>query len=258
MRALITVTVLVAMGASNAWGGEMPFVGEWKLNPAKSDFGELTMTFEETGDGAIKVTADGHSYTVKPDGKAYPTPWGNTTSWKSVDASTWETTSRTNGKVTGTSTMKLTSDGKMLNVDSKRTDANGKVSNDSVTYQRASGVSGLSGKWKTKNVQIGAPGTLKIAASGADGLTLTFVEEKGTCDSKFDGKDHPATGPIWPAGWTCNVSKKGASGFDVVWKKDGKTMYEDSFTASADGKMLTNMSDAPAASEKMKAVYERS
>jgi hypothetical protein len=38
--------------------------------------------------------------------------------------------------------------------------------------------------------------TTGIGASGSDGLTLTFVEEKGTCSAKFDGKDHPATGPI--------------------------------------------------------------
>lgn len=88
-------------------------------------------------------------------------------------------------------------------------------------------------------------------------MTLTFVEEKGTCTAKFDGKDYPATGPIWPSGWTCVIAKNGASAIDVTWKKDGKVMYKDTFTPSADGKTLTDLGGAPATTEKIKAVYDR-
>jgi hypothetical protein len=257
MRASMWGPVLVSFWATNAWGGTQPYVGTWQLNPAKSDFGEMTITFAEMADGGMKITVDGQSYTVKADGKEYPTPWGSVTSWKNVDASTWETTNKVDGKVTGTSTLRLGADGRSLSVDSKNIKADGKSSSDSSIYQRVSGTSGLSGKWKTKNVKIGSPGTLTIADKGADGLTLTFVEEKGTCDAKFDGKDHPATGPIWPSGWTCSIAKNGATGFDVVWKKDRKVMYNDSFKISTDGKVLTNESDAPAVSEKIRAVYDR-
>jgi len=59
-----------------------------------------------------------------------------------------------------------------------------------------------------------------ITANGADGLTFTSVEEKGSCTGKFDGKDYPATGPIWAAGWTCSIAKNGAQGLDVTWKKE--------------------------------------
>jgi hypothetical protein len=205
----------------------------------------------------MKVTAEGQSYTFKTDGKDYPTPWGVTTAWKTINATTWESTTKVNGKVVSTATLKLSPDGKTLTVDSKSIKATGETSNDMVAYQRVSGGPGLAGKWKTANVKIGSPGTVLIAASGADGINLTYVEEKGSCSAKFDGKDHPATGPIWPSGWTCSIAKSGPAGFDVSWKKDGKLMYKDSLAVSADGKVLTVMGNAPGTSEKIKAVYDR-
>lgn len=245
---MMTTTLLAA---------DVPYVGKWKLSPAKSDFGETTVTYEQSAAGEIKVVADGLSFTFKADGKEYPTPWGTMTAWKSIDAHTWETTDKTNDKVTGTSVVKLSADGKMLTVDTKTVKATGGSSNDSMTYQRVSDGTGLSGKWKTRNVKSSSPGVLDIASNGADGLTLKFADQGGVCDAKFDGKDYPATGSLWPSGWTCMVAKAGANGFELTWKKDGKTMYKSAITVSADGKTLTEAGGAVSTTEKIKAVYDR-
>jgi len=252
----VRLTILILVLSTMAWAADPPYVGKWKLNVTKSDFGESTVTYEQAANGEMKQTSDGQSYTFKTDGKEYSTPWGTSTSWKAVNATTWETTSKVQGKVTGTATMKLSADGKSLTVDSKSIKATGETSNDSAVYERVTGASGLAGKWKTKNLKIGSPGTAVIAANGADGLTLTYVEEKGNCAPKFDGKDYPATGPIWPSGWTCMIAKSG-DGFDLTWKKDGKVMYKDSFTTSPDGKVLTDLGNAAGTTEKTKAVYDR-
>lgn len=257
VRSIVLVLVLVGMSATVLFAADPPYAGSWKLNPAKSDFGETTVTYEEMAGGRMKFTVDGQSYTFKADGNDYPTPWGITSAWKATDANTWENTSKANAKVVSTATLKLSSDSKTLTVDSKSIKATGDTSNDSAVYQRLSGGSGLAGKWKTKNVKIGSPGTLNIKPSGSDGLNLTWVEEKGACNAKFDGKDHPATGPIWPSGWTCSIAKNGASALDVTWKKDGKVMYRDTFTPSADGKTLTDVSGGAATTEKVKVVYDR-
>jgi hypothetical protein len=251
------VFVLAGVAATTLFAADPPYVGTWKLNPAKSNFGETTVSYEEMAGGQMKVTAEGQSYTLKADGKEYPTPWGGMTAWKAVDASTWEVTNKANAKVVGTATLKLAADGKTLTVDGKSIKATGETSNDTAVYERMSGAKGLAGKWKTRNVKIGSPGTLQLAASGTDGVTLTFVEEKGTCAARFDGKDHPATGPIWPSGWTCAIAKSGASALDVTWKKDGKVMYKDTFTPSADGKTLTDVGVAAGTTEKVTAVYDR-
>jgi hypothetical protein len=256
VRSVVLTLALVA-AATFLVAADPPYVGTWKLNPARSSFGETTVTYEEIAGGQMKVTAEGLSYTFKADGKEYPTPWGSSTAWKAVDASTWEVTYKANAKLVGTATLKLAADGKTLTVDGKNIKATGETSSDVAVYERLSGGPGLAGKWKTKNVKIGSPGTMSIAPNGPDGLTLTFVEEKGICSAKFDGKDHPATGPIWPSGWMCAIAKNGPNALDVTWKRDGKVMFKDTLTPSADGKVLTDVGGSPATTEKTTAVYDR-
>src|SRR5436853_7257652 len=105
---------------------DAPYAGKWKMNVAKSDFGEMKMSYEQMPGGEMKATMEGQSYTFKTDGKDYMTPFGSTAAWKTVDASTWEMIEKTNGKTISTSTVKLSSDGKMLTVDSKRAKADGR------------------------------------------------------------------------------------------------------------------------------------
>ncbi len=253
----VVVLALVVLGATVLWASDPPYVGQWKLNPAKSDFGETTVTYEGMAGGQMKFTADGQSYTFKTDGKEYATPWGTSSAWKAVDANTWEVTSKANAKVVGTATLKLAADGKTLSVDARNIKASGEASNDVAVYERLSGGPGLAGKWKTKNLKIGSPGTMSISPGGSDGMTLTFVEEKASCAAKFDGKDYPATGPVWPSGWTCAIAKSGTTALDVTWKREGKVMYKDTLTPSADGKTLVDVGAAPGTTEKAKAVYDR-
>src|SRR5439155_14701983 len=152
-------------------------------------------------------------------------------------------------------TVKLSADGKTLTVDSKMMQATGGESNTSTVFQRVSGGPGLAGKWKTKNVKMSAPGVLEVTPKGSDGVALSYVNEGGMCDAKFDGKDYPATGSMWPSGWTCSVSKAGDFAFDVTWKKDGKGLYKSSFTVS--GKTLTESSTPMGSTEKVKIVYDK-
>lgn len=256
-RSVVFSLVLLVVGAAFAWAADPPYAGNWKLNPDKSDFGETTMTYEEVADGKMKFSADGQSYEFKADGNDYPTPWGSSSAWNAVDERTWKVTTKVNEKVVGTSTLTVAADGKTLTVDAKNIDAAGNTSKNTVVYERLSGGQGMAGQWKTKNVQIGSPGTLSISPSGSNGLTLSFVEQDGSCSAKFDGKDYPATGPMWPSGWTCAIAKNGATGLDATWKKDGKLMFKDTFTPSADGKTLTDVSSTPGTNEKVETVYDR-
>jgi hypothetical protein len=257
MQKPIRTICLLALIASGLTAADLPFAGKWKMNPSKSEFGGMTMTYEQLAGGEMKATEEGQSFTFKLDGKDYPTPWGTTSAWKTIDAHTWESTDKVNGKVTGTDTLKLSADGKTLTVDSKNVRADGGTSNDTAVAERVSGGPGLAGTWRTKNVKTNAPGIMDLSASGTDGLKLSFVDEGGTCTAKFDGKDAPAAGSMWPAGWTCSLTRTGAQGFDATWKKDGKAMFKESYTVSADGKSLTNVEGPMGSTEKVKIVYDR-
>ena len=233
---------------------EAPYAGKWKMNPAKSDFGDTTVTYEQLPGGEMKAMMDGQSYTFKTDGKETKTPWGSTAAWKSVDAKTWELIEKVNGKLFATSSVKLSADGKMLTVDSKRAKADGGTSDDSMSFERVSGGPGLAGKWKTKNLKSSSPDTLSLTPKGADGLEIALGNEGGKCDAKFDGKPHPAVGTLWPSGWTCVIAKSGDS-LNITWRKDGKDMYKSTLTASGD--TLTEMANAVGSTEKVKIVYDK-
>jgi hypothetical protein len=237
--------------------GNIPYAGKWKMNAAKSNFGDMTVTYESAPGGAMKTTIDGMSYVFKTDGKDTMTPWGMTNAWKTIDPKTWEMTEKTNGKVSATSTIKVADDGKMLTMATKRVKSDGGSSDDSMTFTRVSGGPGLVGKWKTKNLTASSPETLSLIPKGADGLTITLGNEGAVCNATFDGKDHAATGPMWPAGWTCVIAHNGANAIDIAWRKDGKDMYKSTLAASPDAKTLTETGSAAGVNEKYTIVYDR-
>jgi hypothetical protein len=251
-RTIVTGLCVCAL----ALAADPNYAGKWKMNLAKSNFGESTITYEPAAGGAMKVTMDGMSYTFTPDGKEVATPWGTTMSIKGVDAKTWEATEKTNGKVSMTGTLKVSDDGKTLSMNGKRTKPDGGISNETMTLTRVSGGPGLAGKWKMKNMNSSAPESLELTPKGADGLRVAFGGEGGVCDAKTDGKEYPAKGTMWPSGWSCVLTKAG-NGLNVTWKKDGKDMYKINWTASADGKTLTETGSSASVNEKFTVVYDR-
>lgn len=236
---------------------DLPFAGKWKMNPAKSDFGATTITYTSLPSGEWESTADGQTYKFKMDGQDYPDGYGGTAAWKSVDASTWETMSKLNGKVLSTDALKASEDGRTLTVKTKGTKPNGDPIDSTITFERVSGGPGLAGKWKTRKVESGSPPVLEMAASGSDGLSYKVADMDLSCEVKFDGKDYPCTGPTLAPGWTVATTRKGARALDMTVKKDGKLLYKVTYTVASDGRSMAETGGATATREKIKVVYDR-
>lgn len=257
MRTSLRISLVVALATPGFATAQSPYVGKWKLNPAKSDFGQLTVVYEPASDGGFKATMDGVSYTFKMDGKDTSTPWGTTAAWKNAGENAWEVVNRSNGQLLSTDTLRISADGNTLIVDSRVVKATGETSSDRMTLQRVSGGPGLAGRWQTAKLNSSSPANLEIAATGTNGLVLKFVDMNSECDAKFDGKDYPVTGPTFPSGWTCALPRRDERSFDVTWKKDGNLMYRSTLTASADGQTLTETGGAAGTNEKVRIVYDR-
>lgn len=243
--------------AAGIVAAENPFVGAWKLNPAKSKFTGETVKFERTASGAIQFSGGGLTYTFKVDGREYPAPLGSTAAWKQLDERTWEVVDRLHGKVISTDTIKLSPDGKTRTVISKGTKPNGETFQDTAVYERVSGESGLLGTWRSTQVKISSPSAVQIAAHGENGLTVTVPAYEYTCNAKFDGKDYAPTGPTVPAGLTLTLKRTGERTMEIVEKDKGKPLGTSKFTVSADGKTLTEVYTPAAVNEPVTAVYER-
>src|SRR6059036_1436777 len=117
--------VFTAATATAVAAADLPYAGKWKMNLAKSDLGEITVTYEQLPSGEMQATAVGQSYKFKLDGKDYPAIFGNTAAWKSLNPTSWQTTWKLNGKVLTTDTLTLSADGKTLTVNTKGTKPNG-------------------------------------------------------------------------------------------------------------------------------------
>ena len=258
MRSHRLLSLVFTVAATTALAAQgLPHVGKWKMNPAKSDFGQTTMTYEQLPSGEMKATMAGQTYTFRTDGKDYPAVFGADAAWTSLGPTSWQTVWKMKGKVLSTDTLTLAADGKTLTVNTKGTKPNGEPIDDTVVAARVSGGPGLSGTWKTKNVKSSSPSVLEFAASGTDGLTFRIVDMQLSCEAKLDGKDHPCSGPTIAPGWTVMIAKQGARALDMTIKNNGKILFKSLYTVSADGKTLTDHGTVVGTKEKTTVVYDR-
>jgi len=231
---------------------DLPYVGKWKTNMAKSDFGQTTVTIESLPSGEWQSSAFGITYKFKMDGNEYPDGMGGTVAWKAVDANTWESVGKANGKVTETDRFTLSPDGKTLTDAAKQMKPDGGSIDSTAVYAREGAGKSLAGKWRTRKVSGGAD-VVEFAASGSNGLT--FKDETGmSCEAKLDGKDYPCSGPMMPPGFTVAMTNAPRA-LDIVVKKDGKPFFQGSYTVSADGKTMTET--GAAGGDKFKIVMDR-
>jgi hypothetical protein len=262
MRRTLSVAAVVCLASGivastqSDRAAALPYAGTWRLNLAKSDFGETTVTYAQTASGAMQFTAAGQSYTFQMDGKDYPSLFGGTSAWKQIDGTTWEIAIKQNGKLINTMTTTLSADGKTLTTNEHGPKPTGGTFDRTTVYARVSGGPGLLGMWKTKNPPR-MPRIVELVPSGTDGLAIRFPDDLESCEAIFDGKDYPVTGPIAQPAMTLALQKTSSRSFDVTGKQDGKPIFKIAFTFSDDGKTLTQTGGMIGVSEKFAAVYDR-
>ena len=249
---IVVAVMVVCTGAAIA--ADAPYLGKWRMNVAKSNVTGQTLTIEKTASGMMRYESGGFVYEFKTDGKEYPMPDGGTTSWKVVDAKTWDVTNRRNGKVTAN--YRLVLDADTMTFQSVLSKADGGTLTESGKATRMSGGPGFAGKWKISAAKP-AVTTMDITANGTDGVTIVMPEQGASCKAKFDGKDYPYTGTLVGTGSTYALKKTGPSSFEITEKLNGKALYVDKISVSEDGKTLTLDGSPTSANEPVKVVYDR-
>ena len=253
VRGLVVLACVVLVGV--AIGAADPaYVGKWKFNQAKSTVTGDTVTIGPAANGMMQFSSQGFSYTFKLDGKDYPMPDGGTTSWKETSPTVWDVTNHMGGKVAAT--YHLTLSGETLGVTGKMMKPEGGSMDFSSTYKRMNGGPGFAGKWMSTEVKMPAT-TMEIAVSGANGM---MVKSDGSpmINCQFDSKDTPGLGML-AGSKTAIACRKTADGLlEITTKLDGKPMYVEVYTVSADGKTLTDtITPVNAKSEASKMVFDK-
>ncbi len=153
LRTIIFGTALAAWGSVAAAQAADPVVGTWELNIAKSTFTpgpapkSETRTYVVVGQDITAtskgVDADGKAtsgqWTVNYDGKDRPAtglPDLDALSLKRIDVFTTEFTQKKAGKVVATGTRTISTDGKVMTITSKGTNAKGQAFNNVEVFDK--------------------------------------------------------------------------------------------------------------------------
>jgi hypothetical protein len=249
--ALLAVPVLSAAAANNPW------IGTWKLDPAKSQFTGDTFTYSKAANGLLHFS-DGstENFDFGVDGKEYKMPSGYTTSWTAAGPSGWDSTTTLEGKVLDKVHRQLSADGKTLTITSTGTKPDGSSFADESVYTRVSGGSGLEGKWRSVKVKISSPSNFVMEASTPGSIKWVIPDYKESAAGKADGSDLPVTGPTAPAGLTIAVKLDSPTKHSYIAKMNGKPVGYAVQTLAKDGTSFTEIDWSPGKeSEKTTSVY---
>ena len=206
VRSVVLSLALVGTGAAVLFASDPPYVGSWKLNPAKSNFGETTVTYEQAAGGQMKLTADGQSYTFQTDGKEYPTPWGK----RPMEGRQREHVgSHEQGQREGR--RHRHSEGRRGRQDPDRRRQEHQGDRRDVQRRgrlRAPGRRSGSGRQvEDEEPEDRLPGNVEHQPERVRWLDPDVRGGEGDLQCEVRRQGLPATGPTWPSGWMCAIAK---------------------------------------------------
>src|SRR6516164_2747154 len=185
--------LVACLGTGALWAANDPFVGEWKLNPARS---KLTDQMKVESVDANKYVFDfgGGSETVVVDGTDQPGNFGSTLSVTVEGPGTWKVIRKKDGRMLLTANWKLSKDGNTLTDEFTGIAANGSASTVNYVYKRKGTGSGFAGTWVSTNMAVDFDYVLQFRPYEGDGLSIDDSYSGLTRNLKLDGKDYPNLG----------------------------------------------------------------
>lgn len=221
------------------WAADDPFVGEWKLNPAKSRFPD---EMKVQSAGANKYVFDfvgGSPETIVVDGTDQPGIFDTTLSVTVLGPDSWKVVRKKDGRILLTANWELSQDGNTLKDDFTEMGTNGSSSNVKYVYKRTAGKAGFAGTWESISEQVNFVLVRKVQLYEGDGLSFINPAEEVTKSLKFDGKDYPKQGPNVTTGSVSSGRRVNERTLEITDKINGKTTATEQIELSPDLKTLT-------------------
>jgi hypothetical protein len=189
---------IVCLAAGTLWAVNDPFLGKWKVSPAKS---VLKDEMKITSLGGNKYSFDfggGLPETIVADGTDQPANSGTTMSTAIVSPNEWRGVRKKDGKVQIRGIWTLSQDGSTLHDDFTYFPENGKTVHLVYVYERKGTGSGFAGDWVSTSGQVNSEIELEIQPYGSGGLSINGPSLGLAVKVKFDGNDSPSAGPDGP------------------------------------------------------------
>ncbi|SPE17937.1 exported hypothetical protein [Candidatus Sulfotelmatomonas gaucii] len=257
-RALQCILIgVLALTAAGCRGPSLDWNGTWKLDPARSNIPGPTLTLSLTPDGMFYSSGRSGSAKFRCDGKAYQAAETLTAFCTQKNSSDLEITTFRNGSKAGVSHWQLSSNGKMLTVDSEIFQPDRSPKPKETHFTRTSGSSGFTGGWRNVNPFDGLASILQISM-GSNALHYSYPEKDIHADAFIDGTDAAIQDPSVSAGATVSLRERGPREFSVTTKLNGRATNAGYWQISADGRSLTDSYWEPGRpNEKAVLVYEK-
>jgi hypothetical protein len=255
---MIRILSLFCLTTGIAWAAESAFLGEWKLDPARTRMPDA-MKVERKGDHRYAFDFGGGAETIAVDGTDQPGGYGGTLlSVKPEAPDTWIVERRLGSRLLLRARWKLSQDGSTLADDFRQFGSDGStaVSMDYV-YRRVAGGSGFAADWQSIRETMNSPFPLRVTAFQDDGLAFTTVVERKTQNVKFDGKDYPDEGP-GARGASSSAERVDERTLVITEKSGGTVTDTETVALSADLKTLTITVHVPGSDRPNVMVFERS
>lgn len=212
-----------------------PFVGDWRYRQ-DMEKGEQNYKILQVGENKFQVESSVGLGSVLPtDGSVQESPFGGTVSLKQTSANTFLYVMNRNNTVYK---RVMTVDGDTMKWDEDQELDTGKHSTGQTVWHRAGHGHGLAGNWEMASYHDDQePGIMTIKKT-ATGLAFKDSTEDHVNEMYFDGKEHPSKAPHFINGVMETAERVNERTIHVVSKRNGKIIYNYTFSLSADGKMI--------------------
>ena len=238
-KGIVKILSALCLATSMALAAENPFIGVWKLDPAKSRMPD-EMKVESEGANTYSFDFGGGTETIVVDGTDQPGRYGGTTlSVKAEGTDTWIVERKKGSRLLIKGTWKLSSDGSTLTDYFHEFESDGSTLSMDYVYQRTGGGSGFAGDWQSIKETMNSPYLMEVKEFQGDGLSFVNRFEQTTRNVKFDGKDYPTEGPNVGRGSSSSIRRVDEGTLVITDKHDGKVTDTEEIGLSTDLKMLT-------------------
>jgi hypothetical protein len=255
LKRILLVLLVSCVVTRASWAADGPFVGDWKLNPARSKLTDV-MKVESLGANKYAFNFGSGPETVVLDGTDQPGHYGSTLA-VGAEGEHWKVIRKRDGRTTVSAVWTLSKDGATLTDHFTSFNANGSPNSLDYVYKRKSAGSGFTGEWVSTTETVNSVITLEVRPYQADGLSFAEPGIGVTRNLKFDGNDYPILGQNVPSGSTSSIRRVNDHALEMTTKVDGQTLYTQQIELSADLKTLTVSRHTVGISEPNIRVFER-
>lgn len=252
LRHALLLLPLACLTAGAVWAADDPMVGDWKLNPQKS---QLIDEMKVTSQGENRYSFDfggGSPETVVVDGTDQPGNFGTTLAVTAVSPAEWRVVRKKGGRVEVTGIWTLSKEG-TLHDDYTETSDDGKTNHMVYVYERRGEGAGFAGDWVSTSAQMDTAYLVQVRPYEGGGLSMINSSQGVTKNLKFDGRDYPNAG----SKTVSSAQRVNARTVDLTNKVAGNVVATQEITISEDGKTLTITIRRPARSVPDVLVFER-